>query len=212
MENRINFTGSFLIKNPPKMAKIEIEPLLGRHRQIFENFNNTSDIFYVVRPGKDRDIADFILKNHLWFKFFPKINTRSGLDPMYPKSAILTVDTANNVIKNPSILSKKFNLDYYVDRIFDKNIKGIVHALGFKMNELKIRSNGGVTYAFDRNQKHVFKASPTNKNGENYVYVNKDKGSDRYLIHGNKIVYKYPENANYFDDNFDNAVVAAMYG
>ena len=212
MDNKINFTGAFLVKNPPKIAKQQLELLSGRHKQIFENFNNTTDVFYVVRKGKDADIAKFIYDNNLRFKFFSGLHTKSGLDPMYPQKAVEAVKSQSYYISKKDILGLKFNL-LPKPAIMNKNIEGILKAFKLKIEELTIYSKNGVTYAFSKQDKsNVFKASPVNKFGENYVYLGKgNKRAEKYLIHGDEIICKYPEKAEYFNKNFDNAVNWALY-
>lgn len=210
MNNKVTFTGAFLIKNPPYQAKKELENLAGRHKQIFENFDNSTDVFYVVRRGKDKGIAKFIKENNLRFKFFPKISTKSGLDPLYPKDAVETADKQSFVISNIDILSKMFKLDPPLPKL-DFNVEGIAHSLGLKEQDLITSSKNGVAYAFTKNNEYVFKASPTNKYGENYVYLNKGNHSEKYLIRGDKIIFKYPSDAKYFDKNFENCVAHALY-
>ena len=212
MDNKINFTGAFLVKNPPKIAKQQLELLSGRHKQIFENFNNTTDVFYVVRKGKDADIAKFIYDNNLRFKFFSGLHTKSGLDPMYPQKAVEAVKSQQHYISKKDILGLKFNL-IPKPAIPNKNIEGILKAFKLKLDELTIYTKDGVTYGFSKQDKtNVFKASPVNRYGENYVYfVNENQeGADKYLIHGDKIICKYPKKAEYFNKNFDNSVDWAL--
>lgn len=211
MDNKINFTGAFLIKNPPAAARRQLETLAGKHKQIFENFNNTTDVFYVVRKGRDADIAKFIYDNNLRFKFFAGIHTKSGLDPMQPQKAVDAVKTQSYHVSKKDILGLKFGLLPKLAPL-DKNIDGIVKAFKLDFDKLHIRTKNGVTFAFTKqDNKHVFKAAPVNKFGDSYVYLNKDnKGVDKYLIHGDKILYKYPANAKYFGENFENSVIWAL--
>lgn len=210
MDNKINFTGAFWVKNPPTAAKKQLEILSGKHKQIFENFDNTSNMFYVVRNGKDKGIAQFITENNLDFIFFPHINTKSGLDPLYPENAVKMIQKRQHFVTKPNVLLKMFKL--LPERPnFDMNIDGIAHALKINEKDLSISTKNGVTYAFTKDNKHIFKSTPTNKYGENYVYLNKGKYSERYLVHGDTVVFKYPGNAKYFDENFDNCVAQALY-
>ena len=211
MDNKINFTGSFLVKNPPLAAKKQLEILAGRHKQIFENFNNTTDIFYVVRKGKDRDIAKFIYDNNLRFKFFSGIHTKSGLDIIYPEKALEAIKSQRFFIAQKEQLGRRFNL-LPEPAEFDKNIEGIIKAFKLNPQDLIIRTKGAITYAFSKlDRVNVFKASPVNKYGDNYVYLGKgNEGADKYLINGDKIVYKYPKNAEYFNQNFDNTINWAL--
>lgn len=211
MDNKINFTGAFLVKNPPAAAKKQLDALAGKHKLIFEKFNNTNDVFYVVRKGKDTGIAKFIYDNNLRFKFFSGLHTKSGLDPMYPQKAVDAINAQTYHINKKDILGLKFDL---LPKLipFDKNIDGIIKALKLNLDELYIRTKNGITFGFTKQgHKHVFKSAPVNRNGENYVYLNKDnKGADKYLIHGDKILFKYPANAKYFDENFGNSVIWAL--
>ncbi len=212
MDNKINFTGAFLVKNPPKAAKQQLELLSGKHKQIFENFNNTTDVFYVVRKGKDAGIAKFIYDNNLRFKFFSGLHTKSGLDTMYPEKAVETVKSQQYYISQKDILAAKFDLLPKLKE-YEKNIEGIIKAFKLKLDELTIYTNNGITYGFSKQDKtNVFKASPVNRYGENYVYfVNENQGgADKYLIHGDKIICKYPKKAEYFNKNFDNSVDWAL--
>ena len=204
----INFTGAFLVKNPTKIAKEELNVLSCRRKQIFENFNNTSDVFYVVRPSREKNIAKFIIENNLNFKFFPLIGTKSGLDPIEPEKAIKMTKLDKYIIGTKYALAKKFGL--LPEPVnYKLNIEGITKALGLKPENLSISTKNGVTFGFTKDGGHVFKSSPVNKYGDNYVYLNDSDGSTtkKLLVSGDRIVFEYPKNAKYFESNFDNALI-----
>lgn len=205
--NSVNFTGAFLIKNPPSEAKKQLNIISGNRKQIFENFNNTTDMFYVVRPSKDKDIANFILQNGLSFKYFPYIGTKSGLDPQYPKNAIHLTNVKQPMISLREFLAKKFNLTEYIPESTElkSNTDGVAKALSLNTNDISLNIKNGITIAFTKDGKHIFKSSPVNKYGENYVYYNDGLNVKKYMILGDRIIHEYPDNATYFHENFKNA-------
>ncbi len=210
MDNKINFTGTFLIKNPTKAAKIELEKLAGRHKLIFKNFDNTTDNLYVVRKGKDKGIAKFILDNNLRFKYYPWINTKSGLDPLCPDEAIKVLEQDVRMISQKSALAKFFRFLPKPPRI-DYNLKGVARSLNLIPDELVFRSENGATLAFSKENKQLFKSSPLNKYGENYVYSFINGGKpEKLLVHGDVVLFKYPYYANFFDKNFKDCVNMAL--
>lgn len=211
MDNRITFSGAFLVKNPPSAAKKELSMLVGKHKQIFEDFNNKSDVLYIVRRGKDKGIADFIYENNLRFKYFPYLNTKSGLDPLYPQKALNMLQAEQNVITDKSVLGKIFKLLPLQPKI-DMNAEGVAYALKLKPEELSIRTVDNMTLAFTKDNVQMFKSSPVNKYGENYVYsfVN-GRIPEKYLVHGDKIMFKYPRRAYFFDKNFNDTVLLAPF-
>ena len=131
---------------------------------------------------------------------------------VYPQKAVEAVKSQQHYISKKDILGLKFNL-LPKPAIPNKNIEGILKAFKLKLDELTIYSKNGVTYAFSKQDNaNVFKASPVNRYGDNYVYLGKgNKGAEKYLIHGDKIICKYPKKAEYFNKNFDNAVNWALY-
>ncbi len=212
MNNGINFTGSFLVMNPPKIAHSEIQNLAGKRKLVHEKFNNTSDVLYTIRKSKEYDVAKFLIENNLRFKYFPFINSKSGLDPFYPQRAVEAVNNSK-VIFDKNFWLKKLGLLPKYKKV-DANISGTAQALNLDPNNIKIRTKDGVSMVYTKDNKQLFRTSPVNKDGINYVYArNSEGGLDKYMIQGHKIFFKYPDTKSSeeaFTQNFYNSVYAAL--
>ena len=81
-----NFCGGFRLRNVSDEVKTKIPELINkRGKQVFNNFENTNDVFVVVRDKYDRIVAKFIKDNGISLEYYPQISTKSGLDTECPE-------------------------------------------------------------------------------------------------------------------------------
>lgn len=211
MNNSINFTGSFLVMNPPKAAHTAILDIAGKRKLVHENFDNTTDVLYTIRKSKEDEVAHFLIDNNLRFKFFPKITRKSGLDPIKPQIAVDMVNRQETIFFK-SFWLKKFGL-MPEEKIVDTNVYGTAAALNLDPKNIKVRYKNGVSMVYTKDNKKLFKTSPVNQFGINYIYAPNSEGKiDKYMINGNKVLFKYPDTPSMqeaFDENFNNSIYNA---
>lgn len=108
-----NFKGAFLInykKALPETRK-RLEDLIGAHkRQIYNTFTGKDcQVMYVLKNSKDFDVAHFIHKNELNFKYYPDVCTKLQFEPDKPQDVINYIKT-----QHPKLIQKPFELLEYI--------------------------------------------------------------------------------------------------
>ena len=107
-----SFSGAFRVRKPSEDVVRNLSELIkGRGKQIFNNFENTGDVFIVTRDNYDRVVAKFVKDNNLPLEYYPKINTKSGLDSEEPQrlSELLKNNELNQPITNIAKFKKYVN-------------------------------------------------------------------------------------------------------
>lgn len=110
---RPNFKGAFLInykKALPETRKC-LEELIGPHkRQIFDAFSGKDkQVMYVMKNSKDYDVAHFVIKNDLNFKYYPEVSTKFQFEPDKPQDVISYIKT-----QHPKLIQKPYELLEYI--------------------------------------------------------------------------------------------------
>lgn len=222
MNNNIsstNFKGTFLVnyKNTLPGMRKALEEKAGKHGKIiFENFEGKDSVLYVLRNSKDYDVANFIKKNELRFKYMPEIDTKlqfesdapekveeyiSKYKPKVIRKISEMIDfVTNNRQKNKAI--KDSHISFY-DKILT-NLK--INIVGQKQKN----SKGIMTIKDDKGG--FVCISPKSKNGFSYVYSKPSNSYDdimRYAIdeNGNVVrTFQDPDAITKFSENFNKAV------
>lgn len=222
INNSPQFSGSFLInykKTLPEMREA-LENTIGKHkRQIFDNYNGKENhVMYVMKNSKDFDVANFILKNELKFKYYPEVSTKQQFEPDKPEDVIAYIKTTK-----PKLIQKCNELSDFISKnreicrqrkdshlsIIDK-ILGSLHIN--KASGKKVKNSNSVT-VFTENEtgKKVF-VSPKNKYGTSFVLVNPNNSYEevsRYAFDdkGNQLrMFEPPHGIKIFKDKFNEAI------
>lgn len=66
--------------------KEEFDKAVGANGKIiYNNFPDKNKTFYILKDSKDYNIAQFIQRNNLKFRYFPEMNTRLCFEPSEPE-------------------------------------------------------------------------------------------------------------------------------
>ena len=179
MDNKINFTGGFLICKPDKVKWENIQAVLPRRKCVFQKFNSEGDKFVAVKTHYDRDMLNMLLKKKVDFKFFPDINLKTQLDSENLEEAQRIISSQSNVVEGKSNL-KSYLADMIAPKHFkfpkykwkpDDHIGQTLKALGLSEKECKIlyTETGAVKILDKRGKQTIALASPNSHLGYNYV-------------------------------------------
>ena len=118
---RPNFKGAFLInykKALPETRKC-LEELIGPHkRQIWDTFSGKDkQVMYVMKNSKDYDVAHFVIKNDLNFKYYPEVSTKLQFEPDKPQDVISYIKT-----QHPKLIQKPYELMEYIKSIAPEKV------------------------------------------------------------------------------------------
>jgi len=123
MDNSINFRGAFLVKQPTPKLKQGIKSVIkDKPQQIFKNFAGKGDELYVVENSIDKEVAEFLRTiSNIKFKYYPTLNTKSGLNVRKPEEAVNILRAADVQEKNLELMCEETKVDFK-DPKFKKNI------------------------------------------------------------------------------------------
>lgn len=214
-----NFNGTFLINYRKALpgTKTKLEEVVGKNgKLIFENYaGNPNNILYVLKNSKDYDVAHFVKRNELTFKYLPGIDTRLRFE---------TEDEAKRYIKNnkPQIIETLKDMLTFVEENRLKNrakkdsnvsyVDKILKAINLDIKGSKTRNASGVTTICDKENEGLVLISPQSKFNINYVYVdppNKYEDAKRYAIDadGNILAtFNTPDGIKTFNEKFKKAI------
>lgn len=180
MDNRINFTGGFLLHKPtPKMwEKIYTDNLQNKKRTIINDLYEAGDVFFATRSGHDSNILKYLLnKRNLKFTFYPNVSTKNRFGRELPEEVIKQLDTETALTERKEI--KKYIKPEPVvspaKRLLYKWKPEDYIAQTFKALKLNPENYTTITRKHVTLIKHnsgavVAKVSPNTTNGINYVY------------------------------------------
>lgn len=183
IQSNVNFNGAFLMKFPKNIPGMRegFERNLGKNgKAIYENFNGKKDeILYVLRDSKDYDVAHFIDKNGLRFRYMPEVNTKLRFD--YEEDAI------NYINENkPTVISRIADLRSFIASFrtekranYTKDIvPTIIDKLKiFMQNPVRSKDSRAITCIKDVESDAFVKISPANQYGNRFVLA-KEKGAE----------------------------------
>ena len=90
-QSNINFNGAFRIKPAEIKAQAEITTLFTQGMKKFTNIFEKGDMVVVVRDNYDKRVGNYLSENSVkGVEYFPKINTKCGLDDEKPEGLLLT--------------------------------------------------------------------------------------------------------------------------
>lgn len=218
MDNNINFKGAFWLKQPTKTVKRDILPVLGKHRQIFNNFTQEGDILYITRKGCDKNVAEFITHHRTEFEYYPTLSTKSGFDDEKPKEALEIISKCGTKpITKRGQLAEYFKLkpfDYAVNTKRKNNtITQSLKALGLDSKETVVKEKNGYFVIKDAKGNLLAKISGPGQYGISFAYVepkNFDESPLRYAIRNGEIIFQYTSESGrkQFLINYNKAVKA----
>lgn len=219
MDNNISFHGAIVLKQPKPRIKRMIKPFLGSHYQTFKNFTQEGDVLYIVRKGRDKDVADFLSHHRTKFEYYTDLSTKSGFDYEKPEEAreILNnykskIITSVNELKEHFKLNKlKFVLPFSRKRKANP-VESSVKALEFDLGKCRIVKRNGYSDVFKKGSKNLLaRVSGPGQYGISFAFKYIDKNTTlRYAIRGGEKIFSFTNESGraQFLKNYNKAVKA----
>ena len=181
MDNKINFTGSFVIKNPGKTGwKKIVRDMLPENSFIKGNFLGRGNMFVATSDRYDNEVVTYLINHNYVFNYYPKVNKKSGIQNM-PQSMIEELVKGSEaltkrkaIVKAATEAENRYIPDSYV-RKPDDHIPQTMNALRtvehIPVDSLKPLTINGETLFVDSKGTLVAKASPNNPRGFNFIQI-----------------------------------------
>ena len=181
MDNKINFTGSFLIKNPGKIGWTKIvREMIPESSFIKGNFLGRGNMYVAASDRYDREIATYLINNNYVINYYPNVNMKSGICNM-------SQDMLEELVKGSEVISEKSKIINHATEVENKyipidyvrkpndHIVQTINALRtvehIPVDKLQPVTVKGETLFIDANGKLVAKASPNNPRGFNFIQI-----------------------------------------
>lgn len=174
-----NFMGAFRIQPQNVKAKAEIPAMFTQGYQVFRNIKEKGDMVVVLRDNYDKRVGNYIQKNNLTnLEYYPKINTKSGLDDEKPEGLIELIKDKAVVVKTElediiSTISEQKGIKRPKKYRAEKEVKKISNALRLNIENPIIESNKSFTKIRDNQKGRTIEVIATNP-ATSYVYVKPD--------------------------------------
>lgn len=174
-----NFTGAFRIKPQDVKAKAEIPAMFTQGKQVFHNVLEKGDEVIVLRDNYDKRVGKYIQENGLTnLEYYPKINTKSGLDDEQPEGLIQLMKDKTAEIKTEledivATISGQKGIRRPKKFRAEKEVKKIANALRLNIENPEITTSKNVTRIRDNQKGRTIEVIATNP-ATSYVYVKPD--------------------------------------
>ena len=178
--NNTNFKGGFNFPQMPKSSRKDLDTLINRGKQIFDDFGNKGDVFLVVRDKLDKRVASFIIEKGLNFEYFPKINTNARLDNEIPETLSNIIINQRGQKGNVMDLVRAADIARKKEQLSQKPksyIENIISSLKLELNSPKKTKKFGALKITDNVVGKTIIISPSSPNNIHYVIVNSDKST-----------------------------------
>ena len=216
MDTSINFKGAIVLNKPTPRISRMIRTVVGAHHQKFDNFLNEGDVLYIVRNGKDKEVAEFLSHHRTPFTFYTGLSTKSGFDNTNPSGAKQILDDCKSkIITAAGELKEHFGLNKRVQNlpILKRNAapETSLRALGYRAKDTVIKKRNGYSEIYDNNGKLLAKVSGPGQYGISFAFVepkNADGSPLRYALRGSEIIFEYTSESGrmQFLKNYNEAV------
>ena len=220
INNNVNFNGGFLInyKLAPQGTQETLENNIGNGKQIFRDWDgDKNSVFYITRDSKDYNIAKFIEKNNLDFKYYPELNTKLRFDPekrfilldYLEKNNLKIMDKIDDLIK---FLTENRKISKKAKKIKQDPFKPILEKMGIQIEGKTIKSPNGITTIKEKNTSREVIISPLSEHEVRYVRVVPEKPhweTKYYMIDADGNIlkeFKTPDAIIAFRKGFNRAV------
>lgn len=222
VSNNTNFKGAFLVKYPKTITGIRegLEKNLGNHgKSVFESFGgNENTVLYILRNNKDYDVAKFINKNSISFRYLPEFDTKALYEIGGTLKNVETYLTENKskFIQKASELMEFVNANREGRRSKQSKPKTMFYETVKEKLKINIqgkvkKNNRGVYTIEDKEHNGLLSISPKSKLGFIYVYVKPSNEYDpirRYAVNeqGDIVAtFQTPAQINKFKEMFKKA-------
>lgn len=174
-----NFSGTFRIKPQDVKAKAEIPTMFTQGKQVFHNIVEKGDEVIVLRDNYDKRVGKYIQDNNLKdIEYYPKINTKCGLDDEQPEGLVQLIKNKTAVVMTEledlltTIRGQKWIKKPKKHKI-TKEIQKIANALRLNIENPEISTNKNVTRIRDNMKARTIEVVAPNPS-ISYVYVKPD--------------------------------------
>lgn len=179
-QTNLNFNGTFKIKPSELQAQTEIPALFTQGMQKFTNIEEKGDMFIVVRDNYDKRIGNYLSENHVnGVKYYPTINTKSGLDDEKPEGLLALLKDKSIEVKTElddifEAISKQKRAPRKAKlRTVQNELEKISNVLRLNIENPEIITNKNFTRIRDSHKNRTIELISPN-NATTYVYVKPD--------------------------------------
>ena len=179
-QTNLNFNGAFKIKPSELKAQTEIPALFTQGMQKFTNIEEKGDMFIVVRDNYDKRIGNYLSENHVnGVKYYPTINTKSGLDDEKPEGLLALLKDKSIEVKTElddifEAISKQKRAPRKAKlRTVQNELEKISNVLRLNIENPEIITNKNFTRIRDSHKNRTIELISPN-NATTYVYVKPD--------------------------------------
>ena len=178
--DRINFTGSFLIKQPnTQLYEKFCERVLPRsHRTIVKDVYKKDNVLVTVRKTYDKEIAEYLLARPFNFVYYPNAGTKKCFDSQFPKKAEEILNGQKRVLKNRSEIEAYIKRLTYSEKPItykwrhNDHIDQTLTALKLKPEDCIVTTKDNVTTIYKKEDSRILaKVSPNNDIGDNFALL-----------------------------------------
>ena len=195
-QTNLNFNGAFKIKPSELKAQTEIPALFTQGMQKFTNIEEKGDMFIVVRDNYDKRIGNYLSENHVnGVKYYPTINTKSGLDDEKPEGLLALLKDKSIEVKTElddifEAISKQKRAPRKAKlRTVQNELEKISNVLRLNVENPEIITNKNFTRIRDSHKNRTIELISPN-NATTYVYVKPDslnEDSNKFMKTFNKM-------------------------
>ena len=204
-QTNLNFNGAFKIKPSDLKAQTEIPALFTQGMQKFTNIEEKGDMFIVVRDNYDKRIGNYLSENHVnGVKYYPTINTKSGLDDEKPEGLLALLKDKSIEVKTElddifEAISKQKRAPRKAKlRTVQNELEKISNVLRLNIENPEIITNKNFTRIRDSHKNRTIELISPN-NATTYVYVKPDslnEDSIKCILDGNGNITKIATTPN----------------
>lgn len=204
-QTNLNFNGAFKIKPSELKAQTEIPALFTQGMQKFTNIEEKGDMFIVVRDNYDKRIGNYLSENHVnGVKYYPTINTKSGLDDEKPEGLLALLKDKSIEVKTElddifEAISKQKRAPRKAKlRTVQNELEKISNVLRLNIENPEIITNKNFTRIRDSHKNRTIELISPN-NATTYVYVKPDslnEDSIKCILDGNGNITKIATTPN----------------
>ncbi len=204
-QTNLNFNGAFKIKPSELKAQTEIPALFTQGMQKFTNIEEKGDMFIVVRDNYDKRIGNYLSENHVnGVKYYPTINTKSGLDDEKPEGLLALLKDKSIEVKTEldgifEAISKQKRAPRKAKlRTVQNELEKISNVLRLNIENPEIITNKNFTRIRDSHKNRTIELISPNT-ATTYVYVKPDslnEDSIKCILDGNGNITKIATTPN----------------
>ena len=209
------FNGAFRLQGLTPELKENARSVLKNKRQIFDNIGSTNDMVIVTRDAADALVHKFVKYNNIQFQYYPKINTKCGLDDEKPRELLELMKNSSFVTTNSQvkkIIGSKKRVTK-LQSICDSYKNNILKTLCIDSDNTITLMKKGALIIQDKEHARKVIISPPSKYKIHYVSVVPDSKNveiKRYAIDsdGNILsTFNTPEGIKNFINGFNKSLV-----